>query len=236
MGQIVGSRFSRIAAPVVGQLAVLAAVGFVLAAPHHLDSSRTQTAIPAPPAGTGEVASVVAPPLETPEPPRPTGRVPPLGPSETPPPSGASAAPPSPATPVTGPGIAPTERPSGGGISATPSPGVGRGPDQDDGDGHGRPAKNKAHKHQGHGKGHEHHGNGNGVGHSGDDGGRHDNGKHGHGKHNGWTKPDKNPPPKASHSLGSGHGNGKKPDREHGQGAKHGKSGGRGHSHSRSRR
>ena len=63
-----------------------------------------------------------------------------------------------------------------------------------------------------------------------------DHGKHNNGKHNGATKPKKDPPQKSNHSLGSGHGNGKKPDREHGQGAKHGKSERRAHSHSRSRR
>jgi len=235
MGQIVGSRFSRIAAPVVGLLAVSAAVGFVLAAPSLLDSSRNQAAIPAPPAGTGEVASVVAPPLETPH---PAGRTPPIGPAEAPPPSDASAAAPTRSAPAAGPGIAPSERPSGGGISATPQPGVGEDPGQDDDNGRGRPAKDKArHEHRGHGKGHEHHGNGQGVGHPGDESGdRQDNRKHDHGKHNGWTKPEKDPPPKSDHSLGSGHGHGTKPDGEHGQGAKHGKSGGRAHSHSRSRR
>jgi hypothetical protein len=236
MGQIVGSRFSRIAAPVVGLLAVLAAVGFVLAAPRLLDSSRDQAAIPAPPAGTGEVASVVAPPLETPGPVHPAGRTPPIGSTETSAPSGASAAPPAPSTPAADPGIAPNERPSGGGISATPQPGVGQGPDQDDG--HGRSAKDTAHgTHHGHGNGHEHHGNGQGVGHSGDGSGdRHDHGKHSGGKHNGWTKPEKDPPPKPDHSLGSGHGSSTKSGGEHGQGAQHGKSGGRAHSHARSRR
>jgi len=66
---------------VIGLLAVLAAVGFVLAAPRLLDLSRNQAAIPAPPAGTGEVASVVAPPLETSEPPPTGGSTPALGPS-----------------------------------------------------------------------------------------------------------------------------------------------------------
>jgi hypothetical protein len=228
----VGSRFSRIAAPVLGVLAVLAAVGFVLAAPHLLKSSQSEAAIPAPPAGTGEVASVVAPPLQN-SPGNPNGRVPPLGPGDGPHP-GATATPPLSLPPAT---IDPTERPSGGGISATPQPGVGEEPESDEPPGH--EAKQAHHTHHGHGQGHEHHGNGKGVGHSGDENGdRHDGdgGKHDNGKHNGSTKSKKDPPPKSHHSLGSGHGHGKKSDRGDGQTAKHGKSHGRAHSHSRSRR
>ena len=255
-----GSRFSRIAAPLTGVLAVLAAVGFVLAAPRLLDLSADQAAIPAPPAGTGEVSSVVAP---TPPDSRgqtvSPGLTPSTGPGQAPPAGTAGpASPAGPGSPTAFPGIAPNERPTGGGISATPQPGVGEeAPGQDGGDddhgGPSHPAKeHKGHKaHHGHGKGHEHHGNGNGNGHSGDgDGqqqeqghGKHDNGKHGkdhskhdNGNHNGWTKPDKDPPEKSHDSLGSGHGNGQKPDREHGQKAKHGKSDRRAHSHSRSRR
>ena len=252
-----GSRFSRIAAPVTGVLAVLAAVGFVLAAPRLLDLSGDQAAIPAPPAGTGEVASVVAP--GPPAPPDSPGQTPSRGETTATGPSEASpagtAGPAGPGSPAAFPGIAPNERLTGGGISATPQPGVGEAPGQDgDDDGHGAPShpakEHKGHKqHHGHGKGHEHHGNGKGNGHSGDgdgrqqdnhhgkdDHGRHDNGHHDNGKHNGWTKPDKDPPEKSHDSLGSGHGNGQKPDREHGQGAKHGKSDRRAHSHSRSRR
>jgi hypothetical protein len=228
----VGSRFSRIAAPVLGLLAVLAAVGFVLAAPHLLKSSRDEAAIPAPPAGSGEVASVVAPPLQTP----PGGRVPPLGPSESPAP-GSTATP-----PLAGPslpGLGPAERPSGGGISATPQPGVGEEPESrapaGHGDGHG--AKKPSHKgHHGHGNGHEHHGNGKGVGHSGDQNGDRDDGsRHDNGNHNGWTKPKKDPPAKSHDSLGSGHGHGKS-DRGNGSSSKHGKSHRGADSHARSRR
>ena len=223
-----GSRFWRLVAPLSGVLAVLAAVGFVLAAPRLLDLSADQAAIPAPPAGTGDVVSVVAPARQAP--PGTPGQTAAAGPSEGPPSGGATpASSTAPATPEAFPGIAPNERPSGGGISATPQPGVGEEPDRDD-DGGGGPSHtakdHKAHQgHHGHGKGHEHHGNGQGVGHSGDgDQQDTDHGKHNNGKHNGWTKPKKDPPQKSNHSLGSGHGNGKKPDREHGQGAKHGKS------------
>ena len=234
-----GSRFSRIAAPLTGVLAVLAAVGFVLAAPRLLDLSGHQAAIPPPPAGTVDVTSIVAP--GPPTPPGTPGQTAAGRPSEAPPSGGAgSTASTASAAPGAFSGIAPSERLSGGGISATPQPGVGEVSDRDNDDGgpsHTAKDHKAHHGHDGHGKGHEHHGNGQGVGHSGDgDQQDSDYGKHNNGKHNGATKPTKDPPQKSNDSLGSGHGHGKKSDREHGQGAKHGKSERRAHSHSRSRR
>ena len=213
-----GSRFSRIAAPLTGVLAVLAAVGFVLAAPRLLDVSGDQAAIPAPPAGTGEVASVVAPlrcgppghpgadalgrPGEAPRsggatPASPTGPATPRPSRDRLPPSvRAAAGSPRPRSPESAKSLSPR---------TTAAPAMPR-------------RDHKAHHaHHGHGKGHEHHGNGQGVGHSGDENGdQHDSdhGKHDNGKHNGATKPKKDPPPKSNHSLGSGHGHGKKSDRE----------------------
>jgi hypothetical protein len=235
-GTFVGSRFSRIVAPALGLLAVAVAVAFVLAAPHLLNKPPAQAAIPAPPAGSGQVSSVVAPALA------PPGTSPGVTPSGSP----AAPAATSPATSPTSPssstgGLRPVGPLTGGGISATPQPGVGvhpavQAPPGDDDHSHG---KKEHHAHHGHGEGHEHHGNGVGVGHSGDQTGDSEHkhgGKSNNGKHNGWTKPNKPSPPKASHDLGSGHGNGKKSDRGDAAPAKHGKPKKRGRPRARSRR
>jgi hypothetical protein len=226
---------SRIAAPALGLLAVIVAVGFVLAAPRLLDKPPAQEAIPAPPAGRGQVSSVVAPALAPPKTPTaPSGStlaatLPATG-------SSVSATPSAPSTSGTD-NLGPAGSPHGGGISATAGVRVAARPGHDE-------HQAKEHQgHHGHGEGHEHHGNGQGVGHGGDGTGDGDSdsdkGKDhsDKGNHNGWTKPKKHSPPKAHDSLGSGHGHGgKKSDRGDGAPAHHGKSRRRHRSHARARR
>jgi hypothetical protein len=227
-----GSRFSRIAAPVLGLLAVMAAVGFVLAAPFLLDSSPEQTALPAPPSSTGEVASVVAPSLNTPQ----------AGSGGAPSPSGATT--PSLTAPaLLGPNASSTlmaaplpesgaQRPlpsaRGGGISATAQPGVGA---------RTVVSARPQHGHQGD-RGHA----GTKPGHHGDRGKHKGRGHHGHdathanhagrGHHTSHTH--QGGP--AHHALGFTHVRSTKPHRSSHSTAKHGHSHGRGRAHSRSRR
>jgi hypothetical protein len=223
---------SRIAAPALGLLAVVVAVAFVLAAPRLLDKPPAQEAIPAPPAGFGQVSSVVAPVLAPPKTTAPTSTTSVTLPAPVAAGTSVLAAPP--ALSTSGPGnLGPAGSPHGGGISATPGVRVAMRPDHDE------HAAEEHKAHHGHGKGHEHHGNGHGVGHSGDgtgDGEQHKDHSD-NGNHNSWTKPKKHSPPKAHNSLGSGHGHGgKKSDRDDAAPAHHGKSRKRHRSHARSRR